>query len=95
MKHEKTKSSVESRFNKDIIEILQKEVDSLNDKNYKHDECKPEFNISILNENDEKIILSIHHLHRRFSRVVFPRDDCYYGYESLEEILIDLYNQTM
>lgn len=84
-------------YYKDIIECIQSEVDKLVEEEYKADKCKPQYVVSILflNENDQKIILNCTHLGRTFSRVLFPRKECYYEYDNLKDVIIDLYNQTM
>lgn len=83
---------------KDIIDCIQDGVDTIVEKCYASDEiCPPTFVISILYENKEsqKILLNCTHAGRTFSRVLFPRDDSFYGYSSLGEFVEYLYNQTM
>lgn len=84
-------------YYKDIIECIQSEVDKFVEEEYKTDKCKPQYVVSILflNENDQKITLNCTHLGRTFSRVLFPRKECYYEYDNLKDVIIDLYNQTM
>lgn len=84
-------------YYKDIIECIQSEVDKFVEEEYKTDKCKPQYIVGILflNENDQKITLNCTHLGRTFSRVLFPRKECYYEYDNLKDVIISLYNQTM
>lgn len=73
-----------------IIQILQKYIDNLANKKWREDPCKPEFIISVINNKDCKIILTIRHAGRSFSEIIFP------GYiDSLYYYMEQLYNMTM
>jgi hypothetical protein len=46
-------------------------------------------------DKNEKIILTINHMGWKYSRVLYPQQDSFYGLSPLEEIMVSLYNQTM
>lgn len=79
----------------DIRQLLQKHIDELAEEHYGDDGCKPKFTVSLLHEDKQQIILTIEHLSSKFSSVLYPREDSYYGYESICQMVRDLYNQTM
>ena len=103
MKHEKFKIDFnEIRLSNCIIETIEKETQELAEKHWAEDKCKPKFLVSILHDydircdkNNQYIILNCTHLHQTFSRIIFPRDDGFYGYEGLLDAMTCLYNQTM
>jgi hypothetical protein len=89
-------------FDKNIVELVREKVNKLTDKHWNHDECKPIFITSILyhkNKDTDKIeqyiILTCQHLSSTFSRILFPQEDSFYGYESILSEMESLYNQTM
>lgn len=84
-------------FYEDILDIIQIKVNEITDKDWDNDECKPEFKVSLLNENinNQKILLTVTHLGNSFTETLFPRDDSHYGYDTLESFMVDLYNRTM
>ena len=86
----KIQMTQEIKFNKNIVEIIQQQVNTYYYKNWVTDCCKPNFTVSILHRQKDKqeIILTVEHCGRTRSRVIFPRDDSFYGYESLEEMMI-------
>lgn len=43
---------------------------------------------------NQKILITIYHLGRRFTRTLFPRYDSYHGYDSIADLIEDMYNQT-
>ena len=82
--------------------ILQKEVNRLANKYWSNDKCKPKYIVSILYDKDlrdgkisQYIILTCKHANSSFSSVLFPKNECFYGYESILSCMKDLYNQTM
>ncbi|HBF77168.1 MULTISPECIES: hypothetical protein [Clostridium] len=91
------KDKEECGYIKDIINCIQERTDTIVAKCYEDDSCYPIFKVSVLCENKEsqKIILNCTHLGRTFSRVLFPNNKCFYEYESLGDVIEDLYNQTM
>lgn len=85
-----------------IIETIRSEVDKQFKEHWSKDECQPEFLVSILfdknirnNKTEQYIILTCKHLSSVFSRVIFPDDESFYGYESILSVMESLYNQTM
>jgi hypothetical protein len=84
-------------YNQDITDILQEKVNVISNNYWENDDCKPVFVVSITNEDmsNQKILITVNHLGSRFSYVLFPRDNTYYGYETLEQMMVNMYNQTM
>lgn len=87
----------DSRFNNDIMDLIDSEVVRLNTRLFNGDMCKPEFIISIGNEPNygDTILLTCKHLGKVYTDRVFPRHDSYYGYASISDLMIDLYNRAM
>lgn len=85
------------KYNKDILDVLQDHANKIVTDYWKDDDCTPVFRVSIINEdmNNQKILLTITHLGSSFTYTLFPRTNSYYGYESLENMMINMYNQTM
>jgi hypothetical protein len=87
----------------DLFDCIQNEVNTISERVYNKDECKPIFTVSLLYEKgehnqmdrDHKIILTVAHLNYAFSKVIFPTTSSVFGYESLEEIMKYMYNRTM
>lgn len=84
-------------YYKSIINILDDYVNSYCCENYSEDSCPPKFIVSINNENmdDQKILLTIEHCGQVFTNTIFPRDDSFYGYDNVIDMMKDMYNQTM
>lgn len=89
-------------FDKNIVELVQERVNKLNDEHWATDECKPVFIVSILydyelkkDKKDQFILLTCQHLSSSFSRILFPKTENIYGYESILDEMHGLYNQTM
>jgi hypothetical protein len=82
---------------KDIIDCIQDRIDVLVKDKYGHDECYPDYKVSILwkNKETQEIILNCTHLGSTFSRVIFPVQENFWGYDWLGEMIESLYNQTM
>lgn len=80
-----------------IIDIIQDIVNKYVEDNYKNDECKPTYIVSVDNQdmNNQRILCTITHLGQSFTYTIFPRNNTYYGYESLYKMLDNMYNQTM
>ena len=81
----------------DIVSIIDEQVQSWA-KDYWHDDsCPPEFWVSLNNEdeNNQSIMISIHHLDSKFTERLFPRKNTEYGYGSVINQMINMYNQTM
>ena len=85
--------------NKNIIDIIQDKVNEICEEIWKDDDCRPIFKVSILFEGEHlknhRIILTITHLKRSYSRIIFNDEDSFYGYGNIEDEMKDLYNQTM
>jgi hypothetical protein len=83
-------------YYKSIIDILQDYINEYCCENYSKDICPPKFIVSVSEDLDEqKILLTIDHLGHAFTNVLFPRDDSYYGYSGLIEMMKNMYNRTM
>lgn len=87
----------------DIIGVLQKEVNKIaKQKEYKEN-YNAKFKVSVLQEySDEKgsnpshkIILTVYRGGLSHSRVLFPKTFNTYGYDSLEDEMMYLFNSTM
>lgn len=84
-------------FYDNIVDVLQEHINHLSTIEYDWDkECKPKFTISVMSEPEgDYIIMTIEHLERQFSEKVFPRTDSHYGYDTLYNMMINLFNRTM
>ena len=80
-----------------IIDVIQDIVNEYVNENYKDDECKLYYVVSVDNQDmkNQRILCTITHLGQSFTYTIFPRDDTFYGYENLSKMLDDMYNQTM
>lgn len=96
MEHRKYNVS-DTYFLPDIINIIDKEVQSLAKERWSDDQCPPKFSVSLNNEdpNNQSIMLTINHLCSNFTWSLFPRNDSLYGYESLLSFMVSMYNRTM
>lgn len=81
----------------DIINILDETIQILAKNNWKEDSCPPEFWVSLNNEDmdNQAIMITISHLGYRFTEKLFPRKDTHFGYDTLLNQMINMYNQTM
>ncbi|WP_311078177.1 hypothetical protein [Paenibacillus polymyxa] len=88
----------------DIIDAIQRVVNEIVENEYRHDECPPDFIISLLydvqeleerTDKDHRIILTVRHLGSCFSKVIFPQVTQAFGYDSLKEEMKYMYNRTM
>ena len=84
-------------FGLNIVNILEEEVQKLVKEHWKNDDCPPEFWVSLNNEDmdNQTILITINHLGNKFTERLFPRRNTEYGYESVLNQMIDMYNQTM
>jgi hypothetical protein len=80
-----------------IIDIVNDEVQKIAKEMYKNDKCKPVFMVSVFTkeEKEDTIMLTVTHSGHSFSKIIFPKKNCYYGYSSLEDEISGLYNRTM
>ena len=83
--------------NLDIINILEQYVNTLAKEHWKSDNCPPKFWISLNNEdmNNQSIMITIKHCGYKFTEKLFPRKNTEYGYDSILNQMINMYNQTM
>ena len=84
-------------FGKDIVSIIEEYVQTKSEELWKNDACPPKFWVSITNAdmNNQKIMITIDHLGRKFTEVLFPRSNTEYGYSSVLYLMENMYNQTM
>lgn len=81
-------------FDFDIVSIVDEKVQQLAKDYWSEDKCPPEFWVSLNNE-DEAIMITINHLNCKFTERLFPRKNTEYGYGSVFNQMISMYNQTM
>lgn len=84
-------------FGIDIVNLIEEKVQKLAANRWANDDCPPEFWVSLNNEdiNNQCIMITIHHCGYKFSEKLFPRKNTEYGYESVVNQMISMYNQTM
>ena len=84
-------------FGINIVDILEEHIEKLTKEHWEGDSCQPEFWVSLNNEdmNNQSIMITINHLGLKFTEKLFPRQDTEYGYESVLNQMINMYNQTM
>ena len=94
MEHEKHSQNL---FGIDIINMIEKNIQELVKEEWKNDDCPPEFWVSLNNEdmNNQAIMITIKHCGYKFTEKLFPRKNTEYGYESVLNQMINMYNQTM
>lgn len=80
-----------------IVNIVDEKVQQLAKNYWNDDSCPPEFWVSLNNEdeNNQSIMISINHLGSKFTERLFPRKNTEYGYGSIINQMINMYNQTM
>lgn len=85
-----------------IIDAIQYAVDKIVKQEYKSDDCSPRFTVSQLERFNEKgklesheILLTIEHSGLTKTRVLFPKLEYRFGYETLVDEMKYLYNSTM
>ena len=81
----------------DIVSILDEVVQKLAKDSWREDNCPPEFWVSLNNDdiNNQSIMITINHLGYKFTEKLFPRKDTHYGYDSIRNQMINMYNKTM
>lgn len=96
MEHKKH-DSCQALFNLDIVEIIDKEIQRLTKEEWNDDDCLPVFSVSLNNEdvNNQSIMLTIEHLDSKFTWKLFPRNDAQWGYDSVLNLMVNMYNRTM
>lgn len=80
-----------------IIQLLEEYVNTMSKEEWKDDKCQPKFIISLNNEdmNNQSIMITIDHLGSKFTENLFPRKETRYGYDSILDQMINMYNRTM
>jgi hypothetical protein len=94
MEHKKYNQTA---FGLDIINIINETVQAWAKDYWKEDKCPPEFWVSLNNEdeNNQAIMISINHLDCKFTEKLFPRNNTNFGYGSVLNQMINMYNKTM
>lgn len=84
-------------FGKDIVNIIEEYVQQTAKEYWSTDDCPPKFWVSLNNVdmNNQKIMITIDHLGRKFTEVLFPRSNTEYGYSLVLYLMENMYNQTM
>ena len=79
-------------YNSDVIEIINVYIQKFVKDKFENDTCKPEYIVSLYNGdmNNQHILVTIKHLGQCFTENVFPRRDAEYGYDCLDNLLIDI-----
>ena len=80
-------------FGLDIVSIIEEKVQKLAKDYWSEDKCPPEFWVSLNNEdeNNQSIMIT----NWKFTEKLFPRKNTEYGYNSVINQMISMYNQTM
>ena len=84
-------------FGIDIVNIIEEKVQELVKEHWQKDDCPPKFWVSLNNEDmkNQSIMITIKHCGYKFTEKLFPRMEIEYGYESVLNQMINMYNQTM
>lgn len=84
-------------INQNLIDIIDDAVQLLAQKRWSRDDCPPKFWVSLNNEDDrnQSILLTISHNGFKFTETLFPRKKMVYGYTSILDHMVELYNRTM
>ena len=87
----------QTAFGLDIISILEEKVQDYASEYWKADSCPPEFWVTLNNEDmdHQTIMIHINHLGSKFTEKLFPRSNTDYGYGSVLNQMINMYNKTM
>lgn len=85
-------------FGLSIIELIEQQIREIAKDEFKNDtDSPPKFIVSLYNEdmNDQSIMITINHCGIKFTEKLFPRKNTEYGYNSVKDQIINMYNQTM
>ena len=84
-------------FGLDIVPLIEESIQDLAKSYWSEDKCPPEFWVSLNNEDmkNQSIMITINHLGCKFTEKLFPRTNTEYGYDSVLNQMINMYNQTM
>lgn len=91
------KKNNQFNYNMNIIGVLEEYISILSREEWKNDKCPPNFIVSLNNDdiNNQSIMITIDHLGSRFTEILFPRNESHYGYNSILNQMINMYNRTM
>ena len=80
-----------------IISMLDLIVKEIAEREWANDDCPPEFWVSLDNDDmdNQVIMISINHLGSKFTEKLFPRPNTLYGYNTIFDQMVSLYNRTM
>ena len=94
--HMENKKYIQVPFEFNIIDILQEKIENIAEEHWKDDDCPPEFWVSLNNEDmdNQSIMITINHGYK-FTERLFPRKNTDYGYSSVLDQMINMYNQIM
>lgn len=94
MEHKKYKQVL---YGVDIVNIIEERVQEMAKAHWGKDNCPPKFWVSLNNEDmdNQAIMITINHCGYKFTEKLFPRKNTEYGYESVINQMINMYNQTM
>ena len=85
-------------FGDSIVRLIEKEIHRIARERFSWDKNSfPEFLVSLDNEDmkNQKLMITINHNGVKFTERLFPRDNTFYGYDSVEDQMINMFNQTM
>lgn len=94
MEHTKYNQTLEGL---DIVRIIETHIQKEAEKHWKGDSCPPVFWVSLDNDdlNDQKIMITISHLNVKFTEALFPRTEAQWGYDSVLNQMVNMYNRTV
>lgn len=81
----------------DIINVLNAYVKRIAKEYWNDNGCPPEFLVSLYykGEHDQSIMMTINHNDCLFTETLFPKEVSEFGYESILDQMINMYNRTM
>ena len=81
----------------DVVSIIEEKIQEYAKNFWCDDACPPEFFVSLNNEDQDNqaIMITVKHLGRSFTEKLFPRKNTEYGYDSVVDQMLNMYNQTM
>ena len=85
-------------FGLSIIELIEQQIREIVKEEFKDDtDSPPKFIVSLYYETMDKqsIMITIDHLGSKITEKLFPRKNTEYGYGSVKDQIINMYNQTM
>ena len=84
-------------FGLDIVSIIEEKIQQLAKDYWSEDKCPPEFWVSLSNEDEsnQSIMVTISHLNWKFTEKLKNKKNTEYGYNSVINQMISMYNQTM